>query len=134
MYIEKKYKFEAAYVNKDGIQGSSFEMFVRFSKPITSDEEEQTDQFIDQFDHSIMFQIDHSHKNFLSLSERTIKVESDSVCEITPFDYIFSLYIGLEKKLQEKISLIKVSDTKDTVYCCNKNDLSDLKTTKYIIR
>jgi len=123
MYIEKKYKFEAAYVNSKGIQGSSFEAYVRFNKLITDAEEKKVDQFIDQFDHSIMFHSKHSHGNFLSESERTIVIENNGFSEATPFDYMLALYTGIEEEMQKKILSIKLSDTKDTNYFYSKDDL-----------
>jgi hypothetical protein len=119
MKLTKKYKFEAAYVNSDGIKGSSFEMFITYNSTYSGDEIlKSIDDFVDQFDHSTMFSFIDTNKEFLSLSQRTV------VVDCLPEEIDFYIYGNLVYSYFSQIDIekIQVYDGKDTTWTVEKTD------------
>lgn len=128
MIIKKKYKFEAAYANEDGIQGSSFEMYVDFKAFTSNDLLNKVDNFIDNFDHSIMFSEDNENLDFLdNSSERKVIISKVATKNVNPFLYAYLTLHNLTLKERKSIKGIIVDDTKDTSYIMTKKDIEKEK-------
>lgn len=124
MIIKKKYKFEAAYVNENGIQGSSFEMHVSFKLKTSKEVLESVEKIADNFDHSIMFSTTNNNVLFLKdSSERKIILENIHTKNITPLLYAYLTLYSIPTEVRKFIKQIEVDDTKDTSYVIKQSDL-----------
>src|ERR1035437_6268341 len=122
--IKKKYRFETAYVNEDGIQSSSFEMFIKYKDSISENLLDELEKFIDSFDHAIMFSSNHTECAFLdSSSKRKVILENVDTVKVTPVLFAYLVLHILSEKEIKFVKEIEVNDTDKTSYIVTKNDI-----------
>jgi len=127
MKIQKKYKFESSFVDKDGIQGSSFEMFVTFESITPEKTYDTVEKFTEAFDHSIMFSDNDPEFEFLNnSSERKIILQSIEKNEISPYIYAYLTVFSIQPKEKDYLFEIKVSDSKDTTYIITQKEIQNM--------